>query len=246
MKLLLLGTAGYHPSERRQTACLMLPTEGIVLDAGTGFFRVRQHLATPTLDIFLTHAHLDHVVGLTFLLSTKWEKSLERITVHAAAEKLAAIRTHLLDEHLFPAALPCQWQPLAGGVTRVGNVQISHFPLIHPGGSIGYRLNWPGRSLAYVTDTTAATDAAYVQAICGVDLLVHECNFRDGQEEWAAKTGHSSTTQVARVAAEAGAKRLILTHFDSLDESDDPINLAAARRIFPATEIGEDGMAIDF
>ena len=50
MKLLRLGTAGYHPNERRQTACFMLPEEGIVLDAGTGFFRVRQHLATPTLD----------------------------------------------------------------------------------------------------------------------------------------------------------------------------------------------------
>ena len=45
MKLLLLGTSGYHPSEQRQTACLMLPEVGIVLDAGTGFFRVRQHRA---------------------------------------------------------------------------------------------------------------------------------------------------------------------------------------------------------
>jgi ribonuclease BN (tRNA processing enzyme) len=246
MKLLLLGTAGYHPSERRQTACLMLPELGIVLDAGTGFFRVRQHLATPTLDIFLSHTHLDHVVGLTFLLSTKWEKSLDRISVHGAAEKLAAIREHLLNEHLFPAPLPCQWQPLNSGVTTLGDIRITHFPLIHPGGSIGYRLDWPSRSLAYVTDTTASTDADYVKAIEGVDLLIHECNFRDGQEEWATKTGHSSTTQVALVAARANVKRLVLIHFDSLDESDDPINLAAARRVFPATDLGEDGMAIEF
>ena len=69
MKLLLLGTGGYHPNQRRHTACLMLPEAGIVLDAGTGFFRVRQHVATPSLDILLTHAHLDHVVGLTYLLA---------------------------------------------------------------------------------------------------------------------------------------------------------------------------------
>src|SRR5204863_5912734 len=92
MKLLLLGTSGYHPCERRQTACLMLPESGIVLDAGTGFFRVRQHLVTPTLDILLTHAHLDHVVGLTYLLSTTAQRPLARITVHGAAEKLAAVR----------------------------------------------------------------------------------------------------------------------------------------------------------
>jgi ribonuclease Z len=251
MQLLLLGTSGYHPSERRQTACLMLPEAGIVLDAGTGFFRVRQHLKTPTLDIFLSHAHLDHVVGLTFLLSTTWEKSLDRITVHGTADKLAAIREHLLSEHLFPAPLPCQWRPLDNVPAMLGDARITHFSLAHPGGSIGFRLDWPGhpparRSLAYVTDTTASPDAAYVEAIRGVDLLIHECNFRDGQEEWAAKTGHSSTTPVAQVAAKAGAKRLILIHFDSLDESDDPIDLAAARRLFPATELGEDGMEIEF
>src|SRR5262245_41983912 len=114
MKLLLLGTCGYHPNERRQTACLMLPEAGIVLDAGTGFFRVRKHVQTKSLDILLTHTHLDHVVGLTFLLTTTFESSLERVTVHGEAEKLAAVRQHLLSEHLFPAPLPCEWQPLPG------------------------------------------------------------------------------------------------------------------------------------
>jgi len=246
MQLLLLGTSGYHPSERRHTACLMLPEAGIVLDAGTGFFRVRKHLQTPTLDILLTHAHLDHIAGLTFLLSTAAKKSLERITVHATAEKLAAVRDHLLNEHLFPAPLPCQWQPLPSGPLLLGDARVTHFPLIHPGGAVGYRLDWPQRSLAYVTDTTASPSADYVPHLRGVDLLVHECNFRDGQEQWATKTGHSSTTPVAQVAATAGVKRLVLVHFDALDESDDPIDLAAARRTFPATELGYDGMAIDF
>jgi len=246
MKLHLLGTGGYHPNERRQTACLMLPEVGIVLDAGTGFFRVRDRLQTSALDILLTHAHLDHAVGLTFLLSTIWQRPLDRITVHGAADKLAAIREHLLSDDMFPASLPIDWQPLPPGPLLLGTARITHFPLEHPGGCVGYRLDWPDRSMAYVTDTTASPDAAYVQAIRDVDLLVHECNFRDGQEEWAAKTGHSSATPVAQVAAKAGVKRLILIHFDSLDESDDPIGLAAVRRIFPAAEIGEDGMEIEF
>ena len=67
MKLQLLGTAGYHPNDQRQTACLMLPEVGVVLDAGTAFYRVRDYLCTDELDIFLTHAHLDHVVGITYL-----------------------------------------------------------------------------------------------------------------------------------------------------------------------------------
>src|SRR6476660_6038546 len=120
MKLLLLGTSGYHPSEQRQTACLMLPEVGIVLDAGTGFFRVRDHLATTTLDILLSHTHLDHVAGLTFLLSTRFQKKLDRIRVYGAAEKLAACRDHLLNQHLFPAPLPIEWQPLNDGPLMIG------------------------------------------------------------------------------------------------------------------------------
>src|SRR5947207_3968438 len=124
MKLLLLGTSGYHPSEQRQTACLMLPEAGIVLDAGTGFFRVRQHLATATLDILLSHTHLDHVAGLTFLLSTRFQKKLDRICVHGTAEKLAACREHLLNENLFPAPLPVEWMPLADGPLMIGAAKV--------------------------------------------------------------------------------------------------------------------------
>ena len=76
MKLVLLGTTGYHPNDERQTACFMLPEQGIVLDAGTAMYRVRDQLVTPELDIFLTHAHLDHIVGLTFLFDVIYDKPM--------------------------------------------------------------------------------------------------------------------------------------------------------------------------
>ena len=200
LKLHLLGTTGYHPNARRHTACLMLPEQGIVLDAGTGMFRVRERLCTPTLDIFLTHVHLDHVVGLTFLFDVLHEKNVTRVTVHGEAEKLAAIEEHLLSPLLFPVGLPCEYKPLAGPVAIADGGRLTHFPLAHRGGSVGFRLDWPGHSMAYVTDTTASEDAAYVDSIRGVDLLVHECYFGDDQAAQAETTGHSTTSQVARVA----------------------------------------------
>jgi ribonuclease BN (tRNA processing enzyme) len=126
-----------------------------------------------------------------------------------------------------------------GGVLR-------HFPLTHPGGSLGFRLDWPGRSLAYVTDTTARSGIDYREHIRGVDLLVHECYFTDDRGSWAEKTGHSCLTPVVRLAAEAEVGRLVLVHTNPLERSTEPLPLDAVRNIFPHIEIGFDNQQIDF
>jgi ribonuclease BN (tRNA processing enzyme) len=247
MRIVLLGTTGYHPTDTRQTACMMMPDCGIILDAGSAMYRVRDYIATPSLDIFLTHTHLDHVIGLTFLFDILHERPVERVRVHGSPEKLAALQTYLFSEHLFPAMPPIQWQPLgAGPVQLAGKATLTHFPLEHPGGSVGYRLDWPDRSMAYVTDTTARETADYVQSIQNVDLLIHECYFPDGWEEKAELTGHSCVSPAARVGRAAQVGRMVLVHINPLLKSDDEIGLEAGRKIFPQMEIGVDRMEIDF
>jgi len=246
MKLVLLGTAGYHPNEQRHTPCILVPECGVMFDAGTGMFRAARFLQTAQLDIFLSHAHLDHVVGLTYLLSVMRSHPLDRVTVHGDAAKLAAIDDHVFCEALFPKRPPYESRPLRAEVGVGGEGRVTHFPLEHQGGSIGFRVDWPGRSLAYVTDTTASPDADYVERIAGVDLLLHECYFPDARAEWAALTGHSCTTPVAQLARAAGVGRLILIHVDPTAAGADPIGLDVARAVFPATELGADLMEIEF
>jgi ribonuclease Z len=248
MKIVLLGTAGYHPSETRHTACVMLPELGIVLDAGTSMFRVRDRLITEDLDIFLSHAHLDHIVGLTYLLDILYGRTMRRVCVHADPRSLVAIEANLLSEQIFPVKLPCDYQPLlpAGSLPVAGGGRATWFPLTHPGGSTGFRFDWPTRSFAYITDTTANPTADYIEKIQGVDLLLHECNFRDGQEDLAERTGHSSASQVAAVAKAANVGRLVILHVNPLEPGDDPVGLESMRAIFPRTEIGVDLMELDF
>lgn len=247
MKVVLLGTNGYHPNERRHTSCVMLPESGVILDAGTGIFRIRSRIMTPRLDIYLSHAHLDHVVGLTFLLGILYRGQVNEVVIHGEEVKLEAVKQHLFSEHLFPVLPRYEFRTLAAGEESLPDGgKLRHFPVVHPGGAVGYRLDWPDRSLAYVTDTTADPKADYVKHIQGVDVLLHECNFSNNQQDIATMTGHSWTNRVAEVAKAADVGVLVLTHIDPAFEGDDPIGIEDALKIFPSVILGEDNMELEF
>lgn len=248
-KLHFLGTTGYHPNNHRQTACLMLPEAGIILDAGTGLFRSRDLICTEEIDIFLSHVHLDHVIGLTFLYDVLHNKNLRRVTVHVATEKIQAIRQHLYAFDLFPVEPNFEIRPLevAQPIKHPSGVELLAFPVDHPGGCYALRINGlaDGRSMAYVTDTTADVNAEYVRKIAGVDTLVHECYFADGWEEKAKLTGHSCLTPVAEVARAAQVGVCYLVHFNPLDDRTLPVDVTAVSHIFANIKVAADQQIID-
>lgn len=244
MQLVFLGTGGYHPNERRHTASVLLPEIGVALDAGTGFFRVQSAIRASTLDVFLTHAHLDHVCGLTFILVPLMRGDLQRVRVFGTESTLQAVRAHLLARELFPVEPQFEWHALEGTITLPNDGRLTWISLEHPGGSVGFRLDWPGKSLAYITDTTAP--GSYADFVSGVDVLIHECYFPDELDEWAEKTGHSSSSNVAMLAKSANVKRLYLVHVDPQRPDDDPLGLDRIRQIFANTELAEDLMKIEF
>jgi len=132
-----------------------------------------------------------------------------------------------------------EWCPLTSSPMKLASgACVLCTKLEHPGGSIAYRIEAGGKSVAYVTDTTAP--GQYGDFIQGVDLLVHECYFPDDMADWAAKTGHSNSTPVAQTARTAGVKRLVLVHADPQHPEDDPIGLEGIRRIFSNSQLAED------
>ncbi len=245
MRVEFLGTSGFHPTESRHTACVVLPEIGIAFDAGTGMFRLPPRLQTKTLSIFLSHSHLDHIVGLTYLLPSLFNGDIELAIVHGAARTLDAVQTHLFAEAVFPVRLGFEFTEIGEGPIDVpAQGRMTTRRQSHPGGSLGYRIDWPDRSMAYVTDTTA--DGSYADFVRGVDLLIHECNFTDDLHDLAVMTGHSHTTPVCELARDAGVKRLIMTHFDPHAARDDPVDLAKARSIFAAADVAVDKMVVEF
>jgi len=248
MKVEFLGTGGYHPNDRRHTACIMLADIGLIFDAGTSAFRIASRIKTKELDIYLTHSHLDHIVGLTFLLPPILLNEVDKVRVHGNQRSINAVKDHLFAEEVFPVDPPFEFVELTDASEMIDGVSIKSLPLnSHPGTSVAYRLDWYDKlvgmkSLGYVTDTTV--DGSYDEFIDGVDVLIHECYFADDNQEWAEKTGHSYATAVAELAARTNVGQLVLTHIDPLNPSDDPVELDGMREIFAETILAEDEMVL--
>jgi ribonuclease Z len=104
-----------------------------------------------------------------------------------------------------------------------------------------------GRVVAYCTDTTYCR--ASVELARDADLLIHEATFADADEQLAIRSTHSTARMAARVAHEANARQLLITHFSpryfpgNAVGTEDLLN--EARAVFPLTEMAQDFKSFD-
>ena len=104
-----------------------------------------------------------------------------------------------------------------------------------------------GRGVVYCTDTVYCRAA--VELARGADLLIHEATFAEADEGLAVRSTHSTAAMAGRVAAEAGARRLFITHlspryFPGNQTAPEDL-LKEARTVFPATELAHDFLSVD-
>jgi ribonuclease Z len=94
-----------------------------------------------------------------------------------------------------------------------------------------------GESFAYVLDTRPCTGGRELAR--GVDLVLHDATFTDALLQRAIETGHSTAREAAEVARDAGARRLLLTHFSTRYADPAPL-LEEARAVFPNTDAASE------
>jgi ribonuclease BN (tRNA processing enzyme) len=258
LKIAALGAAGYLPSYGRQTmSFLVLDGERrILLDAGTGLARLGEPAiaaalpAGAPLDVLLTHYHLDHVVGLSYLPGLAKERP---VRIHAPEPPLTAHGPEALDRLLTPPlfpltvdrwAMPTEIRPYGPSGPDLGGLAVRVRSQRHPGGSVGVRI---GDTIAYVTDTVM--DPATAELARGVDLLLHEVwlSEEEALAEDAARTGHSDAGAVADLAREAGVGRLWVVHHHYRRSPEDVLRMAermAARAGLPV-EVPVEGRFVE-
>ena len=234
----------------------------LIFDAGTGIrplgnALMRQATATH-FDIFLSHFHIDHVIGLPFFapLYSKdhsvrvWAGNLgPNLGTEDAARKLMSFPLFPIEVETFKAKV--EFRDFRSGDTlnpRPG-VILRTAPLIHPGGATGYRVDFGGRSVAYLTDTECGDgpiDPAVLSLAEGAALVILDAAYTDDELPSRVGWGHSSWQQGVRLATEAGAGQLCLFHHDP-EHDDDFIDTVAkaADSKRPGTIVACDGMYIE-
>jgi ribonuclease BN (tRNA processing enzyme) len=246
--LTILGGGGWFPAHERHTACALL-REGdaaVMIDAGTGVGRLveRPELldGVRTLDIVLTHFHLDHVAGLAYLPALGL---CDATTVWGPGEQLYGIPTRLLVDRLSHEPfhpVPLEQQDIAVRDLPLGEIELAATRMTsrrqdhHTAPSLGLRFD---DELTWITDT--AYDADSAQFAAGSKLLAHEAWFPSQQPR--NRDIHSSAAEAAEVAVRAGIDRLLLIHVPPFELSLEPI-LVEAQAACPDAIIATDGMAV--
>lgn len=225
-RVIFLGTSAALPQrERANTALAVLPDSGaataggLLIDCGGDIYR--QLLAAgigqdAIADLFITHAHIDHIGALPSLLES-WRLGGRtaplRIValppvIEVARKLIAAFDFELeLDHWSYEVSLDTV---NSGGVLMLGNWHARVVAMDHSVPSAGVRLELPGGALAYTCDTQPTPAIADLAG--GAKLLIAECTYPAGMETAARAAKHLTATEGGRAAAECGAERLALVH----------------------------------
>lgn len=188
------------------------------VDAGTGLSSYRSYGVRigGAVAIFLSHYHWDHIQGLT-MLDQLWKGACDIRVLGPGSPR--EVLSGAIRPPYFPvaiddaAAITCD--PMTGPV-EVAGIVFTAFPLHHPQGAVGYRIDGPRRSIAIVADheSGSTVDDDVRAAITDVDVLIHDAQYLPEEAGEHTGWGHSTYEDAIRMARDIGASELILTSHD--------------------------------
>jgi ribonuclease Z len=298
LSITFLGTGAATPTVDRNVAGLAVQRDGetILFDCGEGTQRqmMRYGVGFTFTEVFFTHFHADHMLGIIGLLRTMGlQDRTAPVTLYGPrnAQRILGAAMNLgIERNKFPVEIV---EIRAGDRLRRDEYDIVVFETEHRADTVGFALAehtrlgrfnperarelgvpegplWgklhkgetvtlddgrtvspadlvgpprPGRTVVYSGDTRP--HRAVFEASKGADLLIHEATFGEEEAERAIETGHSTASEAARIALEAGVRRLVLTHISPRYTRDAPELLAEAKAVFPDSIVARDGLTIE-
>lgn len=233
----------------------------LIFDAGTGLRPLGDLLDSDEpldADLFFTHTHLDHIVGLPFFRPLyRPDNKLRLWAGHLKPEhSLAEVISSLMKAPLFPVP-PAMFgaEPAYNDflccetLTPKPGVVVKTASLNHPDRATGYRVEFAGKSVCYVTDTEhqgEGRDANVLALIKDADLVIYDSTYTDDEYPCFRGWGHSTWQEGVRLVEAAGAKTLVIFHHDpSHDDAFMDKVAAEAQKARPGTIVAREGLVLD-
>src|SRR5262249_45461507 len=200
----------------------------LILDAGTGLRHLGAALECDRseidADIFFSHCHIDHILGLPFFAPVYAPQNRFRLWAGRPplVVPLAAAFGRFVTAPLFPATVAALKAQIAFREFRCGETLTPHPGIVmrtallqHPDGATGYRIECGGKVVAYITDTehSPGTMDANVLALADhADLMIYDATFTEDEYRDHVGWGHSTWEVGVRLAEAANARTLALFH----------------------------------
>ena len=248
------------------TACVEVRTESalIVLDAGTGIRPLGVQLRgySGRIDLLLTHLHLDHLQGLGFF-EPCFRPDVE-LHVWGPASTNADLGERMA-RYLSPPLFPVRLRDLGSRVVlhdvprepfQVGDAVVHGRPVIHPGPTVGYRIEDASGSVAYLPDHEPALGSPTFplppdwtsghELAAGADVLLHDAQYTSDEYSTRVGWGHSSTEHAWAFAVQSEVGRMVTFHHDPSHDDDvlDGLVAELQARQGPAVVGGSEGLEL--
>lgn len=245
------------------TSCIEVKVGGrtIILDAGTGIRNLGHWLLRRQVshsDIFLSHTHWDHINGFPFF-SPAFKKDYH-FTIHAGhladSGGIGSALASQMAQPFFPVPIEMMGAKIDAVDFRAGDhfnltpqIAVRTTRLNHPGGATGYRIEFGGKALCYVTDTEhvpGQPDQNILGLIEGADLVIYDSTYTDKEFENHVGWGHSTWQEGVRLCRMAGAGALAIFHHDP-DHEDEFMEAleAEARQLWSGAQVARENMRVN-
>jgi phosphoribosyl 1,2-cyclic phosphodiesterase len=244
------------------TSCLEIRCGGrlLIFDAGTGLRDLGNQLngnGSVDADLYLTHTHFDHICGLPFFAPLYTAGNKIRLAAgHLQPETdLKRVLMEMMMAPLFPippsafkADVSFQDFMMGDVLTPGDGITIRTGPLNHPNRATGYRIEYGGRSICYITDTEhvdGRRDQRIVDLVQGTHLMIYDSTYSDAEYPRYKGYGHSTWEEGVRLADAASVKTLAIFHHEPSHDDDRMDAIAAeAEEARPGTVVAREGMVL--
>lgn len=263
------GSTPCHGDDTRRyggnTSCVAVSAPGndpLFFDIGTGTRYLGA--AQPTDRAFrgtclLSHLHWDHAQGLPFFSPLLREGS--HLDLYAPKQDDGRTLTQTFDEMIRPPMFPVRLGQFPGCVRfheledcdfRIGEFEVRSRLVPHLGPTLGYRVEWAGHSVAYLSDHQQPHDGSFSvtdgarELVQGVDLLIHDAQYTAAEFGGRCHWGHSTIDYALWLAQECSVGTVALFHHDPTRNDDALDEIAAgAEAGGPRVVVASEGLTID-